>query len=310
MGFEASVVTASLNHGVNDLNWIMDQRLSVSSDAQRYAGSFMSTIGAMPDADQASSFLQRNCAAIGLSWETIQDTEIGRRKSLAKRRACKKKTFTAPTPSNHVFLSYISTAISLYPSKDWEVWDFGIAADNSINACFWLSIVAGLSRRRERYATDDNAVLAFYRDLEGLKSEPLQDMTKEIRPLAGDDLLGKLARRLRNLVRGEAGHMLQKNNIHKYAPAFAYLQQEYKCSASFADYVHWVHRVAECEYADELVLSATAEMLQLDLVVAPYTPVSSDSPWSVWNSQSLLHSARDAPRILLGDDDVHYVLLF
>ena len=135
-------------------------------------------------------------------------------------------------------------------------------------------------------------------------------MTKEIRPLAGDDLLGKLARRLRNLVCGEAGHMLQKNNIHKYAPAFAYLQQEYKCSASFADYVHWVRRVADCEYADELVLSATAEMLQLELVVVPYTPVGSDSPWSVWNSQSLLHSARDAPRILLGNDDVHYVLLF
>ena len=71
-----------------------------------------------------------------------------------------------------------------------------------------------------------------------------------------------------------------------------------------------MHRVAESEYADELVLSATAEMLQLELVVAPYTPDGSDSQWSVWNSQSLLRSGRDAPRILLGNDDVHYVLLF
>jgi hypothetical protein len=242
--------------------------------------------------------------------ETIQETEVQRRKKLAKRRACEKKTFNVPTPPNHVFLSYISYAHSLYPSKEWEVWDFGTAAHNSINACFWLSVVAGLSRCQERYASEDNGILALYSDLEGLSQGPLQAMAKEARPVAGDDLLGKLARRLRNLVCGEGGYMLQKNNIHKYAPAFAYLQQECKCSASFADYIHWVRRVAESEYADELVLSATAEMLQLELVVVPYTPDGSDSQWSVWNSQSLLHSGRDAPRILLGNDDVHYVLLF
>jgi hypothetical protein len=262
------------------------------------------------DGDQASFFLQRQCAAIGLSLETTKETEVQRRKRLAKRRACKKKTFNMPTPPNHVFLSYISYAHSLYPSKEWEVWDFGTAAHNSINACFWLSVVEGLSRCQERYASEDNGILALYSDLEGLTQVPLQAMAKEARPVAGDDLLGKLARRLRNLVCGEGGYMLQKNNIHKYAPAFAYLQQECKCSASFADYIHWVRRVAESEYADELVLSATAEMLQLELVVVPYTPDGSDSQWSVWNSQSLLHSGRDAPRILLGNDDVHYVLLF
>jgi hypothetical protein len=146
MGFEAAVVISSLSHGVFDLNWIMDQCLSVSSDTQRYASSCTSTDVATHDGDQASFFLQRQCAAIGLSLETTKETEVQRRKRLAKRRACKKKTFNMPTPPNHVFLSYISYAHSLYPSKEWEVWDFGTAAHNSINACFWLSVVAGLSR--------------------------------------------------------------------------------------------------------------------------------------------------------------------
>ena len=109
---------------------------------------------------------------------------------------------------------------------------------------------------------------------------------------------------------GENGYMLQKENVCRWAPAFAYLQQEHDFSASFNDYVHWVRRVADCEYADELVMSATAEMLQVELSVLPYTPPGAKSQWAVWNSQNSQQLELDSNRILLGNDDVHYVLLF
>ena len=109
---------------------------------------------------------------------------------------------------------------------------------------------------------------------------------------------------------GENGYMLQKDSVCKWAPAFAYLQREHEFSASFNDYVHWVRRVADREYADELVLSATAEMLQVELSVLPYTPLGAKSQWAVWNSQNSQQLEPVSNWILLGNDDVHYVLLF
>ena len=76
------------------------------------------------------------------------------------------------------------------------------------------------------------------------------------------------------------------------------------------NYVHWAHRVADCEYADELVLSASAEMLQIQLSVLPYTPPGSLSQRAAWNSQNVLHAKTESNRIVFGNDDVQYVLLF
>jgi hypothetical protein len=59
-----------------------------------------------------------------------------------------------------------------------------------------------------------------------------------------------------------------------------------------------------------LVLSATAEMLQVELSVLLYTPPGAKSQWAVWNSKNLPHAETESHRIVLGNDDVHYVLLF
>jgi hypothetical protein len=58
------------------------------------------------------------------------------------------------------------------------------------------------------------------------------------------------------------------------------------------------------------VLSATAEMLQIELSVLPYTPPGAKSQWAVWNSQNSQQLEVESNRTLLGNDDVHYVLLF
>ena len=299
MGFDEGVVKAVLNVGVLDLNWIVDQCLEESPEV------------VLPLKQTESDYLKKNCDAIGLALRSTEDASaVERKKKLARRRSCKKKTFSILMPTSHVYLSYIARANSLYPRKEWNVWDFGIAADNSINACFWLSVVAGLSRMSEHYASSDTELSVFLQDTQALKEVSLETLSVESRPVAGNDLLGKLARRLRILVCGENGYMLQKENVCRWAPAFAYLQQEHDFSASFSDYVHWVRRVADCEYADELVLSATAEMLKVELSVLPYTPPGAKSQWAVWNSQNSQQLELESNRILLGNDDVHYVLLF
>ena len=96
----------------------------------------------------------------------------------------------------------------------------------------------------------------------------------------------------------------------KWTPAFAQLQHEQECSASFSDYKAWVNKVSTHEFADELILAATADMLQLDLVVVPYTPAGSASQWVPWWSQHSSQEPVNNNRIVLGNDDVHYVLLF
>jgi hypothetical protein len=51
-------------------------------------------------------------------------------------------------------------------------------------------------------------------------------------------------------------------------------------------------------------------MLKVELSVLPYTPPGAKSQWAVWNSQNSQQLELESNRILLGNDDVHYVLLF
>jgi hypothetical protein len=298
MGFEAAVVAKALSTGCLDLNKLIDQCLPDSA----------------PDANDSieggDQFLYESYRAIGLETDCADNNQVEKHKRLAKRRACKKKTFSTLMPTDYVFSSYLARAVALHPEKNWKVWDFGAAADRSINACFWLSIVAGMSRCERSHGTFDCDTETLLSDIQMLGEINLEDMIQEHRPLYGDDSLGKLAKRLRHLVCGQSGFMLQPSQVRKWAPAFAYLQQQHEFGASFSDYTAWVNRVASTEYADELVLAATAEMLQLDLVVIPYTPPGSASQWAIWNSQSTERDQFSPHRILLGNDDVHYVLVF
>jgi hypothetical protein len=238
------------------------------------------------------------------------DMRRQRQKRLAKRRACKKKTFRAIAPASDVFASYIASAKSMFPYKDWNVFDFGMSADGSINACFWQSVVAGISRMDEHYANFPSDISDFLADTQALKAIELTVLKAETRQREGYHPLGQLARRLRQLVCGSNRFMMKPTNLPKWAPAFAQLQQEQECSASFSDYMTWVKKVSSHEFADELILAATADMLQLDLVVVPYTPPGSASQWVPWWSQHSSQEQINQNRIVLGNDDVHYVLLF
>jgi hypothetical protein len=238
-----------------------------------------------------------------LSIEHEDETRTQRQKQLAKRRTCHKSTTVE-------FCTYISSAKSMFPYKDWNVFDFGTLADGTINACFWLSVVAGLSRMDANYVNFQGEVLDFLQGTEALKGIDLAVLKSGTNRLEGVDSLGKLARRLRELVCGPSGFMLQAMNLQKWAPAFGQLQQHHECSSSFSDYRAWVSKVSTHEFADELIVAATADMLQLDLVVVPYTPPRAVSQWVPWWSQHSSKEQLNHNRIVLGNDDVYYVLLF
>jgi len=181
MGFEAAIVAKALSTGSLDLNKLIDQCLN---DCAPDAGD---------STEDGAQFLYDSYRAIGLETECADNNQVEKQKRLAKRRACKKKTFGILMPTDHVFSAYIARAATLHPEKNWKVFDFGAAADRSINACFWLSIVAGLSRCERSHGTFDCETETLLSDIQMLSAINLDDMTQEHRPLYGDDSLGKLA---------------------------------------------------------------------------------------------------------------------
>ena len=67
--------------------------------------------------------------------------------------------------------------------------------------------------------------------------------------------------------------------------------------------------MATIEFADELIVAAAATILHLEIVVLPHTPSSAAGRWRMTTYKSpLVHDAVDR-RIVLGNNDVHYVLL-
>ena len=109
--------------------------------------------------------------------------------------------------------------------------------------------------------------------------------------------------------------MLSPSSMRTWAPAFASMQRlgRHGAASSLADYKRWLVRVSEREFADELVLAATAELLRVCSVTIPFTPPSSSVPWAI--SEHPCADRRhelnfsDQQQILLGNDDIHYVCL-
>ena len=65
--------------------------------------------------------------------------------------------------------------------------------------------------------------------------------------------------------------------------------------------------MADREYADELVGLAIALALEVEIVRAPYTPKSATVPWIISSYKPRGGGAH--PKVLLGNNDVHYMWL-
>ncbi len=124
-----------------------------------------------------------------------------------------------------------------------------------------------------------------------------------------------MSKQLRLLVTGPNGYLRELQHMNTWGVAFAALQASAPGARGVTpqQYHHWLDKVSQCEFADELILAATAEYLKLCIVVVPYTPSSAAQPWAI--SEHPCREARETQGmdetrlVVLGNNDVHYVWL-
>jgi hypothetical protein len=98
----------------------------------------------------------------------------------------------------------------------------------------------------------------------------------------------------------------QRDVLRMAFPAFAALVLQ-SDRRQLHHYKAWVKQLAFKEYADELVVVATAQTPQVKIVCMPYTPESTTEPWAISTYGS--RSEESPQRIWLRNNDVHHMWL-
>ena len=93
----------------------------------------------------------------------------------------------------------------------------------------------------------------------------------------------------------------------KIFQAFAALGGEGRVR-TFHAYDQWVKKLAQEEFADELVVLATSLEVGVRIVCVPYTPHRA-APWAISRYPSEDRGVISDVIVHLGNDDVHYVWL-
>ena len=70
-----------------------------------------------------------------------------------------------------------------------------------------------------------------------------------------------------------------------------------------------VGRLAQNEYADELVVVAVAIELKIRIVCVPFTPPAASGLWKISTYQDSEGGAPREPTVYMGNNDVHYMWL-
>ena len=177
--------------------------------------------------------------------------------------------------------------------------DLGVMADGSTNACLFLSVAGALSRLGVRAPFDDRGVLApAAPHLEEAAAAPLQALGRSARPADGGDAVGRFAKALRFAA---CDQMKDPEFGAAYFPWFARVSGG-GGGATYADYERWLDRVRVDEFADACHALHLARMLRLWITILP--PAATDVV-----SEFNPHEVGASRRIVLGNNDVHYVML-
>ena len=190
-----------------------------------------------------------------------------------------------------------------------KVVDLGQYAGDTTAACFWLSLAAGLAHAHWEAPlqtlpalADVSALLA---EVRGTDLTDLDYTTTSVR--LRDSPVAQVAVLLRQyMCHGRAAVMLQSPALKMLFPAFAALDGAAD-SRTMQQFKNWVTKLAFKEYADQLVLWATAHALQVEITCVPFTPESSNAPWVITKYRPSEEASY--PSVLIGNNDVHYVYL-
>ena len=180
-----------------------------------------------------------------------------------------------------------------------RVVDLGAMADGEGNACLFLSVAAALSRLPAPGPFDDRGTLGpAAPHLEAAAAMPLEASARGARPADGGDAVGRLARVLR---RAACSQMADPEFGASYFPWFARASGA-GGGATYAEYEQWLGRVQSHEFADACHALHLARMLRLWISILP--PAATDVV-----SEFNPHQVGDSRRVVLGNNDVHYVML-
>ena len=187
--------------------------------------------------------------------------------------------------------------------------DLGQYAGGTTAACFWLSLAAGLAHVRWEVPGQALPALAEVPALLAkVREASLSDLDHRTTSVSlRDSPVGQVASLLRRyMCEGPDAVLLRRKVLRMIFPAFAALDSQ-SDRRQLHHYKAWVKKLASKEYADELVVLATAQTLQVEIVCVPYTPESANAPWAI--STYGPRSGESHPRTLLGNNDLHYMWL-
>lgn len=182
-----------------------------------------------------------------------------------------------------------------------QVHDFGIHAQRTVNACFWLCMAAALSRLDWR---PPSSCRSLFSALDAARTAPLPADVNEVRHSA----IAEFADQLRaHMCHGSNAVLRRLDTRDKIFQAFAALGGEGRVR-TFHAYDQWVNKLAQEEFADELVVLATSLEVGVRIVCVPYTPQGA-VPWAISRYPSEDRGVISDVVVHLGNDDVHYVWL-
>ena len=180
-----------------------------------------------------------------------------------------------------------------------RVVDLGAMADGEGNACLFLAVAAALSRLPTPGPFDDRGALgSAAAHLEAAAGMPLEAFARGARPADGGDAVGRFAKVLRHAA---CSQMADPELGAAYFPWFARVPGA-GGGATYVEYQQWLGRVRSHEFADACHALHLARMLRLWISILP--PAATDVV-SEFNS----HRVSDSRRVVLGNNDVHYVML-
>jgi len=212
---------------------------------------------------------------------------------------------TAKTANDHVRGEYSLRAQGHF-HRDMHVVDFGQYAGGTTNACFWLCLAAGLGLSSWRLEAQALPGLADTGDLlHEVRTLPLAFFDKGVGVRTSP--LGLFAERLRKyMCAGPDAVLLRRDMLEKLFPAFAAIGTNSE-RRQLRHYREWVERLADREFADELVILAVTLEFNVRIVCIPHTRPDAPRPWAI--STYAPPTAPLGNEIVLGNNDVHYMWL-
>jgi hypothetical protein len=230
----------------------------------------------------------------------------------ARNKYCGSKHFRRQTNRKTVNLNLDTTAndevLAEYRERandhfqvPMQVLDLGMYAGETTNACFWLALAAGLSY--SAWEIDTQALPGLsgsVATLQQSRTTPLMSLHRS--PNVRCSPLGLLAEKLRRyMCAGTTAALLRPDLQARLFPAFAAIDSK-SGPRQLQHYKHWVARLADREFADELVILAVVLELKIRIVAIPYTPTDSATKWYIST-----YGAQNDLEVVIGNNDVHFM---